>query len=245
MIRTLVVEDEAGIRFFLKEALQQMGHSVQVATGGQEALDLLHCRPFDLVMLDLKLGGRIDGLDVLQMAKWIKSEIVVIILTAYGSFESALKAIDLHVDGYLLKPVGVDELRQAINHNLARHQKASLLGQVDRAVETKSETQAHILERAGFRVDLKKHQVKLNGNPLELTFSEFKLLAHLMENAHRVVPAPELVQVVQKYEIDNKREAREMIKWNIHRLRKKVEPEPSKPRIIVNVRGVGYTFGCN
>ena len=69
-IRTLIVDDEAGIRFFLKEALQQVDHSVTTASSGEEALDLLRDARFDLIMLDLMLGGRVDGIRILEAVKW-------------------------------------------------------------------------------------------------------------------------------------------------------------------------------
>ena len=78
--------------------------------------------------------------------------------------------------------------------------------------------------------------------PLELTNCEFELLVHLMQNDHRVVPPPELVWVVQQYQCEDLREARDIIKWYIHRLRSKIEANPSRPRFVLNVRGAGYTF---
>lgn len=232
MIRTLVVEDEAGIRFFLKETLQEMGHTVELATNGQEALERLRDSPFDLVMLDLKLGGRIDGMRILQAAKWRWPQILVIILTAYGSLESTLEAIRENVDGYLLKPASPDELRQVINEALARRKS--------RSVQKESE---HLLEWNGLLLDWHKHKVSRHGEPLDLAASEFALLAHLMKNTPRVIAASELVRVTQGYEVESQREARELIKWHIHRLRHKIEAVPSKPTYIRNVRGVGYTFG--
>ncbi len=100
-----------------------------------------------------------------------------------------------------------------------------------------------LLQRGPFSIDRAKHLVSQNGQPVDLTPREFRLLSHLIENAHRVVPPKELVRVVQQYECDSLHEARQIIKWYIHRLRKKVEPDPSHPRYVVNVRGVGYRFG--
>jgi DNA-binding response OmpR family regulator len=82
----------------------------------------------------------------------------------------------------------------------------------------------------------------MNDQTLELTSSEFRLLTYLMENDHRVVPPAELVRVVRQYECEHVQEARDIIKWYIYRLRRKLEPNPSRPRFILNVRGVGYTF---
>lgn len=82
----------------------------------------------------------------------------------------------------------------------------------------------------------------MDGKLLDLTSYEYELLVYLMENDDRPVPPPELVEVVRGYECDNLQEARDIIKWYIYRLRSKVEPKPSTPRHILNVRGAGYIF---
>jgi DNA-binding response OmpR family regulator len=234
-MHTLVVDDEEGIRFFLSETLQRAGHVVVTASSGEEALERLREAPFDLVLLDLKLGGRVDGIRVLEGIKWRWPETVVIILTAYGSLESAMAAIREGVDGYLLKPVEPREVRQAVQDALARRKALT------RAKETDKEQQ--LLQKGPFSIDLKKHLATSSGQPLELTPREFRLLVHLMRNAHRVVGPKELVHVVQGYECEHLYEARRIVKWYIHRLRHKVEPDPSGPRYILTVHGVGYRFG--
>jgi DNA-binding response OmpR family regulator len=234
-IRTLVVDDEDALRFFIAETLRRAGHQVTEAASGEEALEQLRDTRFDLAMLDLMLGGRVDGLKVLEAARWRWPEIVVIILTAHGSLESAMAAIREGVDGYLLKPVEPAELRQAVREALDRRQGLA------RAQEAEPET--NVLERGPFGVDLKKHEVTVDGSPLDLTPREFTLLVHLMQNADRAISPEELVRVVREYEPLDTFEARDVVKWYIYRLRRKVEPDPSDPRYILNVRGVGYRFG--
>lgn len=234
-VRTLVVDDEKGIRYFVKETLQQTGHTVLTATSGEEALARLRETAFDLVMLDLRLGGRVDGLRVLEAAKWRWPETAVVILTAHGSLESALAAIREGVDGYLLKPVEPDEVRQVVREVLARRSRASHPEEPDK--------KTRFLQWGALSIDQEKHQVTRDGQPLELTPGEFKLLVHLVRNSDRVISPRELVRVVRGYDCEDKIEAREIIKWYIHRLRRKVEPVPSNPRYVLNVRGVGYTSG--
>jgi DNA-binding response OmpR family regulator len=234
-VRTLVVDDEAGVRFFLEETLRRAGHAVTTASSGGEALDCMRETPFDLILLDLKLGGRVDGLRVLEAVRWRWPQTVVLILTAHGSLESAMAAIREGVDGYLLKPVEPGELRQAVQEALDRRKRLA------QAPEAAGEE--HLLQRGPFSIDLNKHLVTLDGRPLDLTSREFTLLTHLIQNAHRVVSPKELVQVVGQYENADLYEARQIVKWYIHRLRRKVEPDPSSPRYILNVRGVGYRFG--
>ncbi len=232
-VRALVVDDEPGVAFFLKEALGLAGYQVVAAGSGEEALDLLREQPFQVVILDLHLGGRVDGLRVLEAVKWRWPDSAVIILTGHGSLESALAAIREGVDGYLLKPATAEEVRRAVQEALNRRGRCS-------PVEASAST---VLKHGGLVVDLAKHEAFLNGRPLDLTPREFVLLAHLMQNAQRVVPVRELVRVVQGYEAENQWEAREVIKWYVHRLRRKVEEDPAHPRYILNVRGVGYRLG--
>jgi DNA-binding response OmpR family regulator len=157
---------------------------------------------------------------------------MVIILTGYGSLESAMAAIREGVDGYLLKPVEPHEVRQAVQEALERRERLACPHEIEEGM----------LQRGPFSVDLKKHLVTVDGRPLELTPQEFKLLVHLMQKAPGATSSEELVRVVRGYEPEYLHEAREIIKWYIHRLRRKVEPDPSKPRYILNVRGVGYRF---
>ena len=234
-LETLVVDDEQGIRFFLEKTLTKVGHSVSTAGSGEEALEALRDKRFDLMMLDLKLEGRVDGLRVLEAVRWRWPATVVIMLTAHGSLESAQAAIEEGVDGYLLKPVEPAEVREAIQEALERRERV-----VESHVKTKAR-EKHI--RVGpFFADREKYKVTYKGEPVDLTRREFNLLVHLMENTQRVVPPPELVRVARDYDPEDLREARDIIKWYIHRLRQKIEPEPPDPRYIINVRGVGYRF---
>jgi DNA-binding response OmpR family regulator len=233
-IHSLVVDDEQGIRFFISQALEKDGHCVVTASSGEEALEYLRDTSFDLVILDLMLGSRIDGLRVLEAVKWRWPEMVVIILTAHGSLDSALAAIREGVDDYLLKPVEPDELRQAVQAALGRRKKpgGTLLVQEEQC----------LFERGPFFLDMERRFVTYNGHALDLTTSEFELFAHLLRNSERTVSPIELVRVVRGYECQHLHEAREIVKWYIHRLRRKVEPDPLSPTYILTVRGVGYRF---
>ncbi len=235
-VRSLVVDDEDTVRFFMAETLKRDGHEVTTAVSGEEALERLRETPFDLALVDLKLGGRIDGLRVLEAIRWRWPSTAVIILTAHGSLESAVAAIREGVDLYLLKPLEVEELRQGVQEALSRRRKGSV-----RVADDGGDP--YVLRCGPFTVDLDKRQVQVGDQPPELTQREYRLLVHLIENAQRVVPPQELVRVVQDYEPQGVREARDIIKWYVYSLRRKVEPDPSRPRYIVNVREAGYTLG--
>lgn len=233
-IRTLIVDDEERIRFVLKETLERVEHVVTTAGSGEEALDLLHDTFFDLLLLDLMLGGVVDGQRVLQAVRWRWPATVVIMMTGYGSLESAVEAIHEGIDGYLLKPMKPEEVRRAVQEAFYRREKL---------LKTKEPAEdSHPLHVGPIAVDPQTHLATYNGEPIELSEHEFVLLTYLMTNAPAVVSAKELVAAVRDYQPEYNHEARDIVKWYIHRLRQKVEPDPANPRHIINVRGVGYRF---
>jgi DNA-binding response OmpR family regulator len=233
VIRSLVVDDEERIRFILREALERDSQTVTTAASGEEALDILRDTSFDVAVVDLNLGGQVDGLRVLEAIRWRWPATAVLILTGQGSLDSAIATIREDVDDYLLKPIRPRRVRQAVQQALDKRSGA-LSGQ--------QAQKQRVIQRGSFFVNLDQHLATKDGQPLDLTPQELNLLIHLMQNAHRVVPPPELVQAVRDYEPDSLHEARQIIKWYIHRLRQRVEPDPSSPRHIVNVRAVGYRF---
>ncbi len=230
----LIVDDEEKVRFFLTETMKRSGYTVTSVSSGEEALAVLQNKSFDLAILDLKLKGRVDGQRLLEAIRWRWPTTIVIILTAHGSLESALEAIHEGVDSYLLKPIRPDALRQAVEDAFARRQ--NLLGK-----EPDKDTD-RIIHKPPFTIDLDRHEVTRDGELLDLSLSDYKLLVYLIENIPQVVAPKALVKAVAHYEPETPIEAQETIKWYIHRLRQKVEPDPSNPIYILNVRGVGYRF---
>ncbi len=233
-IQTLIVDDDEGIRYFLQEVLSDEGHVVVTASSGEEALGHLREMHFDLAFLDLNLGGRIDGIRVLEAISWRWPQMATVILTGHGSLESAMSAIREGVDAYLLKPVRAAQVRQVAAEVLLKRK--------ERYPVPQAKADSSLLKRGAFAVDLDTGQVKKDDQTLDLNTCEYKLLVHLMENDERPVPVQELVQVVRGYRCDHVHEARDIIKWYVYSLRQKVELTPSSPRHILNVRGVGYTF---
>lgn len=229
-IHTLVVDDEPGIRFFVEETLHRSGHDVTTVKSGEEALETIRDTPFDLVILDLKLGGRVGGIKVLEAIRWRWPNTSVIILTAHGSLDTALQAIDQGIEKYVQKPLSPSELRLVVEEVLEARE--SQHKHIDEG--------HHILHKGLFTVDENLHQVKMNDVKLDLTPSEFKLIVHLLRNDDRVIAPKELVEIVRGYSPEDIIEARQIIKWYIHRLRQKVENDSSHPQFILNVRGVGY-----
>jgi len=230
-IHTLVVDDEPGIRFFVEETLHRSGHDITTAKSGEEALDTLRDTPFDLVVLDLKLGGKVDGIKVLEAIRWRWPETSVIIFTAHGSLESAVQAIDQGVEKYIQKPLSPQELRKVVEDVLEERADTR---------KTAQDIRHQILRKGPFEVDESLHRVRMEEKTLDLTPSEFSLIVHLLRNDDRVISPAELVEVVRGYKPEDTIEARQIIKWYIHRLRQKVEKDSSHSEFILNIRGVGY-----
>jgi len=233
-IRTLIVDDDEAVRFFLEEVLSGEGHAVVTASSGEEALRHLRELRFDLAVLDLNLGSRIDGLRILEAISWRWPGTASVILTGHGTLDSAMSAIREGVDAYLLKPVKAAQVRQVAKEVLEKQQRRHRFSQATPAL-------SH-LQRGPFVVDLDRREVRRDDQPLDLNTCEYSLLVHLMENDDRPVPVQELVQVVRGYQCEHVYEARDVIKWYVYSLRQKVEKDPSAPRHVLNVRGVGYVF---
>ena len=230
-IHTLVVDDEPGIQFFVEETLHRSGHDITTVKSGEEALDTLRDTPFDLVVLDLKLGGKVDGIKVLEAIRWRWPDTSVIIFTAHGSLETAMQAIDQGIEKYVQKPLSPQELRKVVEDVLEAREDLKKSAQDERH---------QILRKGPFEVDEGLHRVKVGEEILDLTPSEFSLVVHLLRNDDRVISPEELVEVVRGYKPDDAIEARQIIKWYVHRLRQKVEKDSSHPEYILNIRGIGY-----
>ena len=210
-IKTLIVDDDDGIRFFLAKVLTGESHSVVTASNGEEALEYLRDIAFDLAVLDLMLGERIDGLRILQAIRWRWPDMATIILTGHGTLDSAMEAIREGVDAYLLKPVKPDEMRKVANEVLKKRKEKK-----DMSTPPLSEPEnPAVLKRGRFSVDFQNNRVEIDGQQLDLTTYEFELLVFLIKNDDRPVSPTELVHIVRGYECDHLQEARDIIKWYI------------------------------
>lgn len=133
--RILAIDDEAGIRFFVQEALHRAGHQVIAVASGEEALALLNEEAFDLVIIDLRLKG-VDGLQVLAALRERWPETAAIFLTAHGSLESALEALRLGAYDYVPKPCSMKELREtvlrALDPDARVHRRQALLAGLEK-----------------------------------------------------------------------------------------------------------------
>ncbi len=256
--KILIVDDEAAERITLGELLRLEGYQVTLAATGEEALALSRSQvpPFDIAILDLRLPG-IDGLQVLDGIRQISEETVVILITGYGTLETAINALRKGAYDFLLKPCPVDEVLSAVRRALSelkagRHRRA-LVQQLQTTLQQLVKTDNldeivvtppandDVLTVGDVSVDKAKHLVTHANDPVDLTPTEFKLLECLINRADQVCSLQELVKCAQGYETDAWG-ARSIVRVHIRRLLCKLEPSPENPKYILNVRGVGYVF---
>lgn len=254
----MVVDDEAVARISLAEVLKLEGYRVATAASGEEALSLLDkSEPFDMIVLDLKMPG-MDGLEVTDVVRERSPSTVIILLTAFGTLETAMQAIKHGAHDYLLKPCPITDILESVRKGLTKRQqerqRQHLVSQLQHAItelvtvegaetsqDVASPQPSHLVKVRDVVVDRQRHVVILRGRSLDLTPTEFKVLACLVETPDRVWSPQELVRHAQGYETDAWG-ARAIIRVHIRRLRKKMETDPSNPEYILNVRGVGYMF---
>lgn len=252
----LIVDDEASIRLTLSALLKRAGFDVTPAENGAEAVALLERQAFDLMLVDLKMPG-MDGMQVVAAARKRQPDLAIIVLTGHGSLETAVEGLHQGVFDYLLKttePIQVIErVKAGLVARTQRIRERTLLDVVGAAVQELRSTQSATPsdsaapgsggERAitvgALHLDTWRQEATLGGRTLALTPTEFRVLLCLAEHAGTMLSYAHLVRCAQGYDSDEM-EAGELIKPHIHHLRQKLEPDPTTPRYILNVRGKGY-----
>ena len=251
----LIIDDETNIRFVLENALKHEGYLVHTAASGVEALQKLAKAPYDLLLLDLHMEP-VEGLTILNTAREQDEEMVVIILTGYSSVESAVEALRLGAFDYLFKPATPETIRQRVRAGLQRRQQALRQRQVMRQIDvlhqtlTELQTNKELLAqpapsnrfvRSGkLVIDTHHRLVTLDNALFELTTTEFELLLCLVKAAPKPLTARQLVNCALGYDAEEV-ESRDIIKWHIHQLRQKIEPDNS-PHYIKTIRHKGYLW---
>lgn len=261
----LIIDDDLGVRITVQKILSRSGYEVMTAAGGDEALQLAREKSFDLALIDLIMPG-IDGTETMRRLREASPETVVIMLTAHGTMESAIEALRLGAHDYLIKPCPEQTLKLCVEEGMAKRRnqerQRTLMRQLADLTETVRDLageepkvpappyQPPATERVDqpqsedlicigdLTIDVGKHEVILGDKPLALTPIEFGLLVSLASHPDKVRTSSELVKEVQGYECEE-REAREIVRWHISRLRKKMG---SRATCIETVWGIGYKF---
>ena len=219
--RILVVDDEAPLRRTLEVNLSARGYDVDVVGTGEHALDKVRDSLPDLLVVDLGLPG-ISGVEVIRAVRaW--NPLPIIVLSARDREQDKVAALDAGADDYVTKPFGVDELLARVRASLRRSRTPS--------------TPQEVVDAGPFVVDLMGREVLRDGEPVQLTPTEWHVVEVLARHHDRLVPSHQLLQEVWGPEYG---EERHYLRVYMGQVRRKLEPEPSTPTIFLTVPGRGY-----
>lgn len=222
--RILVVDDDPTVAEVVARYLVRDGHQVECVADGREALRRAEDDPPDLIVLDLMLPG-ISGLEVCRRLR-ATSPVPVVMLTALGEETDRLVGLEIGADDYVTKPFSPRELALRVKAVLRRARGARLT------------PDAGILADADLTVDVGAHEVTLGGQALSLTAREFDLLAFLLRHQRQAFTREELLDKVWGWSFGDS----STVTVHVRRLREKIEPDPTAPRRIRTVWGVGYRY---
>ncbi len=220
----LVIDDEQQILRAMRTILGQHGYSVVTAATGSDGLALAAASMPDVIILDLGLPD-MDGKDVCkQLRSWTQTPIII--LSVMDSDSDKVGALDNGADDYLTKPFSVDELLARVR--VALRHRNFMQG-----------AKTNVIHAGDVTIDLSRHLVSRNGSKIQLTSTEYKLLAYLAINAGRVLTYRAILANVWGYSEANQME---YLRVYILQLRRKLEENPRRPRLIITETGVGYRF---
>jgi two-component system copper resistance phosphate regulon response regulator CusR len=217
-MRFLVVEDEKRIADFLQRGLESAGYAVDVAAFGQAALDMIHARDYDLIILDMMLPD-MDGIHVLEKIRNRKVSPPVLILSARGTVDDRVKGLETGADDYLVKPFAFVELLARVRVLLRRGQPGP-----------------EKLQVADLEVDCSRRRVTRGGEVIELAPKEYSILEYMMRNAGRPLSRTMIVEHVWDMDYDG---LTNIVDVYIRHLRSKID-ERYPVKLIHTVRGIGY-----
>jgi len=222
--KILVVDDDLQIRRVMRKMLVAQGYAVSDARSGEEALDVLRRARHDLVLLDLAMPG-MGGLEACReiRANW---DLAIVILSVREQEKDKIGALDAGADDYVTKPFSMQELLARIRAGLRRSPLAP-------------EAAPPTLETDGLEIHFAERRVVAGGQDVRLTRKEFDLLQYLATNPNTPIPHRRLLQAVWGPDYGNEVV---YLRVFINQLRKKIEPEPAKPRYILTAPCVGYQF---
>ena len=224
----LVVEDEPNLLMALKYTLEQEGYDTLTAVDGESGLRIAQSRSPDLVILDVMLPS-LDGFEVCRILRR-QSNIPILMLTARGEEVDRVVGLELGADDYVTKPFNMRELLARVRNMLRRSSTPAL----------ESSPGDHEVIRSGnLKIDLASHSITLDDEDLAVKPREFSLISLLAANRGRAFTRDQILERLWGHDyIGDSRTVDVHIRW----LREKIEPEPSQPRRIVTIRGVGYRF---
>ena len=223
--KILMVDDDKKIVGLVQAYLEKDGYRVLTAYEGLQALDLARRKRPDLMILDLLLPG-MDGLDVCRVLRTEGNEVPIIMLTAKTTEADKLIGLELGADDYVTKPFSPRELVARVRAVLRRVGEEAPQGPAE-------------IQRGDLVVDFVRHEVRVRGNPIHLTPTEFRLLEVLIREPGRAFSRLELLDRVFGYDFEG---LERTVDVHVMNLRWKIEPNPCQPTYVQTVYGVGYKF---
>jgi len=221
-VRILVVDDERPIRRFLNASLGGQYTVLEASTGEEALAKTISGRP-DIIILDLGLPD-MDGLDVTRrLREW--TQIPIIVISVREQEEHKIAALDAGADDYLTKPFAIGELTARVRAALRR--------------STRPEAEP-VFQKEDLMVDLARRNVRSHGQPISLTPTEYDILRLLVQHAGKVLTHDMLIRSIWGNTGMNREEDSHLLRVNVSNLRRKLEPDPSRPHYIVTEPGVGY-----
>jgi two-component system alkaline phosphatase synthesis response regulator PhoP len=231
MAKILVIEDEPGVAFSLETDLETEGYEVAIVGDGALAVPRALGESFDLILLDVMLPN-IDGFEICRQLRHSGLKIPIILLTAKTHEAEKILGLDVGADDYVTKPFSPRELRARIRALLRRAAPGS--------TERDAASRGDDVHRFGTcELDMTRFELRRNGNSIETTATELKLLAAFVRNRGRLLTRERLLDEVWGHGISV---TDRVIDNHVVSLRKKIEDEPTAPRFLISVRGAGYRF---
>jgi DNA-binding response OmpR family regulator len=224
-VRLLVVDDDRDLVELLAFALKRAGFEVVCANDGPSAVQMLETSRPDLMLLDINLGAW-SGLDILRELRR-GSDLPVIMLTARDREEDVIGGLESGADDYVAKPFSHRQLIARIRAVLRRRGHAW----------PDDQPAAETLTAGPLTLELAAHRATLDGDPLRLTVTEFRLLQSLMQKPGAVVPTTELLKTVWGFDYPT---TSDVVRVTVFRLRRKIESDPANPQLLHTVPGVGF-----
>ena len=226
--RILIVEDDVHIANLLRMHLRDEGYDVTHAASGDEGVRLLESGQWDALVLDLMLPG-VDGLEICRRARAMAYYVPIIITSARSSEVHRILGLELGADDYLAKPFSVMELVARVKAMLRRYLALGTLAGAP--------ARENVVTLGGLSLDLDEKQLTVDGAPVRLTATEYRIVALLMQNPGRVYNAEEIYERVWNepgFSVEN------TVMVHIRRIREKIEINPKNPKYLKVVWGLGY-----
>jgi len=219
----LIVEDDTNMIDLLELVFSKEGADVYVASDGQEALHLFYTSHPDLIILDLMLP-KISGLDICRQIRQF-SNTPILMLTGLGQDEDVLRGLSSGADDYITKPFNPDILKARVEAVLRRS--------ANKANKKATYSDEHLV------IDLSKHRILVQDEPIKLTTKEYQLLAFLVKNAGQVMTFQQILEHVWGWEYQD---SVDYVHVYVSRLRRKLEADPKQPKYLITEHGLGYRF---